>query len=101
MPDFKVLKRQGFIDKTGAIALRLPVEAYAGAFWQGLAIALDKRYRFGAIDKTSKFVVRPQFDDVGSFSEGLATARLPSLDGLSYISYGYINQKGEFAIPPV
>ncbi len=195
--------RQGFIDKTGAVVLRLPFEWYAGPFWQGLAIARDNRYRFGIIDKTGQFVVRPQFvspkgdmdvyakptfpdglelmnlngtladkmtnwagsitdgtwvyinekgqfaiqtqalfarqfsgglaainkgkwkpetmksidrwgfidhtgklviapqfDDVGSFSEGLAPARLPAPDGLSHINYGYINQKGEYAIPP-
>ena len=195
---------QGFIDKTGAIALRLPTEAYAGPFLQGLAIARDKNYRFGIMDKTGKFVVKPQFvspkgdmdvyakpsfpdglelmsldgtladketnwrggiiggtwvyinqggqfviqqqeaisarqfseglaaidkgrwngetmqsidrwgfinrkgkfviapqfEDVGYFSEGLAPARLPSPDVSSHLKYGYINQTGKFAIPP-
>jgi hypothetical protein len=201
MPQLK--GRQGFIDKTGAVVLRLPFEWYAGPFWQGLAIARDNRYRFGVIDKTGKFVVPPQFvslkgdmdiyakptfpdglelmslngtladkqtnwrgsitggtwvyinkrgqfiiqtqalfarqfseelaaidkgkwnpktmqsidrwgfiertgklaiaprfDDVGSFSEGLANARLPSPDGVSRANYGYIDRKGKFTIPP-
>jgi WG containing repeat len=195
--------RQGFIDKLGAVMLRLPFEEYAGPFWQGLAIARDRNYRFGVIDKTGKFVVKPQFvspkgdmdvyakptfpdgvelmslngtladketnwagsitdgtwvymnkrgqfvmqtkalfarqfseglaaidrgkwnaetmksidrwgfidltgkfviapqfNNVGSFSEGLSTAQLPSPDGVSRLNYGYINQKGEFVIAP-
>jgi WG containing repeat len=109
-------QRQGFIDKTGKIALSLPVEAYAGPFWQGLAIARDKNYRFGVIDKTGKFVVKPQFvshkGDMDvyakpTFPDGL---ELMSLDGIladkesdwrgGIISgtWVYINKKGQFVI---
>lgn len=108
--------RQGFINKTGAIALRLPFEGYAGPFWQGLAIARDNRYRFGVIDKTGKFVVPPQFVspkgdmDIYSkpvFPDGL---ELMSLNGtladkmtnwagsITDGTWVYINKRGQFAI---
>jgi WG containing repeat len=108
--------RQGFIDKTGAIALRLPVEIYAGPFWQGLAIARDKNYRFGIIDKTGKFVVKPQFVSPKGDMDVYAKPAFP--DGLELMSldgtladkesdwrggiidgtWVYINKKGQFVI---
>ena len=48
---------------------------------------------FGYIDKTGKTIIKPQFLSAGSFSEGLAAARLNG-------SYGYIDQSGQFAINP-
>jgi WG containing repeat len=77
-------QRQGFIDKTGAIVLCLPVEAYAGPFWQGLAIARDKNYRFGVIDRTGKFVVKPQFVSPKGDMDVYAKPTFP--DGLELMS---------------
>jgi hypothetical protein len=109
-------QRQGFIDKTGVIALRLPVEQYAGPFWQGLAIARDKNYRFGVIDKTGEFVVKPQFVSPKGDMDVYAKPTFP--DGLELMSldgtladkqtnwaggiiggtWVYINRRGQFVI---
>lgn len=52
------------------------------------------RYKFGFLNRTGKFVISPQFDDVsGGFSEGLATVEK---DG----KWGYIDRTGRFVIPP-
>jgi hypothetical protein len=109
-------QKQGFIDKTGVAVLRLPAEVYAGPFWQGLAIARDNRYHFGVIDKTGKFVVRPQFVSPKGDMDIYAKPTFP--DGLELMSLNgtladketdwrgsitggtwvYINKKGQFVI---
>jgi WG containing repeat len=108
--------RQAFIDKTGVVLLRLPFEGYAGPFWQGLAIARDNRYRFGVIDKTGTFVVRPQFVSPKGDMDIYAKPTFP--DGLELMSLNgtladkmtnwagsitdgtwvYINKRGQFLI---
>ena len=44
------------------------------AFSEGLAAV--KMGRWGFVDKTGKVVINPQFDDAGSFSDGLAVIKL-------------------------
>jgi WG containing repeat len=108
--------RQGFIDKTGVVVLRLPAEVYAGPFWKGLAIARDNHYHFGVIDKTGKFIVHPQFvspkGDMDIYSKPLFTdgLELMSLNGtladkmtnwagsITDGTWVYINKRGQFAI---
>ena len=58
---------------------------------------------WGFIDKTGEFVIEPQFDGKGSFSEGLAAIPVKNYD--SYweregILWGYIDKTGEFVIEP-
>lgn len=48
---------------------------------------------WGYIDKTGKWVIRPSFEYAGSFSEGLANARVNK-------EYGYIDKTGKFIIKP-
>jgi WG containing repeat len=108
--------RQGFIDKTGAVVLRLTTEVYAGPFWQGLAISRDRNYRFGVIDKTGKFVVSPQFvspkGDMDvyakpSFPDGLELMNLDGTladkttnwaGGITGGTWVYIDKRGQFVI---
>src|SRR5881394_2007889 len=53
--------------------------------------AVNRKYGF--IDHTGKIVIRPMFDEVGRFSEGLAAARVNG-------KFGYINELGNFVIKP-
>jgi len=61
----------GFIDETGAFAIR-PQYWRAGGFSEGLA-PVRNREKWGFIDKTGRMVIEPQFDWVRKgFWEGMA-----------------------------
>ncbi len=45
--------------------------------------------KYGYIDKTGKYVINPQFDYAGSFSEGLAVVEIGG-------KWGYIDKTGKF-----
>jgi hypothetical protein len=49
--------------------------------------------RHGFIDHSGQFAIKPQFDDAGSFSEGLAWIEKRG-------RYGYINKLGQIVIKP-
>lgn len=49
--------------------------------------------KYGFIDKSGKIVIKPQFDNAGSFSEGLAAVKL---DG----KYGLIDKNGKIILEP-
>jgi hypothetical protein len=51
---------------------------------------------WGFIDHHGSIVIAPRFDQVGSFSGGLAAASIRNADGMKC---GYINKKGRTAIP--
>ncbi|ECL3693363.1 WG repeat-containing protein, partial [Campylobacter coli] len=50
--------------------------------------------KWGFIDKSGKFIVKPKFDEAWDFSEGLAAV---GLNG----KWGFIDKNGEFAIEPI
>ena len=49
-------------------------------------------YKYGFINKTGKYVVPPQFDSIGDFSEGLALVAVGD-------KRGYIDKTGKIVIP--
>jgi hypothetical protein len=49
--------------------------------------------RWGFIDRTGTWVLRPAYDDADTFHEGLAAVRVNN-------RYGYIDKKGAFVISP-
>jgi WG containing repeat len=49
--------------------------------------------KFGLIDHSGKFVVNPQFDDAGIFSEELAPTKLG-------VKWRYVDKSGRYAINP-
>jgi hypothetical protein len=61
------------------------VKIYSGAF----------QWRFGFIDKTGKYAIKPQFSSAGDFSEGLAMVKATQ-SGF----HGYIRKDGTVAIKP-
>jgi hypothetical protein len=50
--------------------------------------------RWGFIDKTGAWVIKPQFLQTGDFSEGLAPAQVATA------KWGFIDRQGNFVIPP-
>ncbi len=50
--------------------------------------------KIGLIDKSGKFVIKPKFDYVWSFGEGLVAVKLNG-------KYGFIDKSGEFVIEPI
>jgi hypothetical protein len=90
--------------------------------------SLQDRYKYGAIDKTGKYIIPPQFDNIQYFSEGLALVEVQGKTGYvdrtgkmvislfeAYAKsfseglavaikrgykYGYIDKTGKYAIPP-
>ena len=49
--------------------------------------------KYGYINPKGEIVINPQFDEAGSFSEGLADVKIGGKEG-------YINPKGEIVIEP-
>lgn len=52
-----------------------------------------KNLKWGFIDVHGNVVIKPQFDSVRNFSEGLASVKIGDY-------WGYINESGEIVIPP-
>jgi hypothetical protein len=81
----------GFIDPTGKVV----ISREANQFSDGLAVASrGSDSLLGYIDKTGEFVIPPQFEIAGDFSEGLAWA---SYDGEAF---GFIDVTGRMVIAP-
>ena len=121
-------KGYGYIDTKGKVVIPVNLRL-AYDFNDGLAIFFDKNDKYGFIDKAGNTVIETKYYSVNKFSEGLAKLKLelgkPSAyidktgklitdfiyeassdfsEGLACVSldgrtYGFINTKGEVAIP--
>jgi hypothetical protein len=69
------------------------VFADAADFSEGLAGATQDGKKWGFIDFRGKFVIEPQFEEVGPFCEGLASFRRGK-------HFGFLNRRGEVEIDP-
>ncbi|WP_370659100.1 WG repeat-containing protein, partial [Campylobacter coli] len=49
--------------------------------------------KIGFIDKSGKIIAKPEFDDVGVFSEGLAKVKLNG-------KWGFIDKSGKIIVRP-
>ena len=55
--------------------------------------------KWGFIDKTGNYIVKPQFDDASPFSEGLAAVKVDNYaSGLA--KWGYIDKTGKYVVGP-
>ena len=101
-----------YIDKTGKIAIDVPLADVEGSeecenFSEGLAcVAVDEK--IGYMDRTGKIVIKPQFDVVTPFSNGIAPVAIGKYEiqeGVSHFvrlgdKWGYIYKNGKYIWPP-
>lgn len=101
-------KKWGFINKRGETVIQTQYER-AQPFSEGLA-AIKKKGKYGFITKTGETEIEFSYDLVKGFKEGLAAVNIGGKEewgkdktGIWYKSgggkWGYINKKGEIAIP--
>lgn len=62
----------GYIDKSGALALPAIYDSYAGSFENGRAVVTMAGNKKGIIDRSGKYILAPEYQSIGKFSEGLA-----------------------------
>jgi hypothetical protein len=95
------LTKFAFINKQGDIIFQHPQAYEAFNSSEGLA-AVRINELWGFIDATGKFVIKPQFPQVGRFSNGLAPAIQSGSCGSGQYrdQYGYIDRTGKFVIKP-
>jgi len=99
----------GYIDHTGKFVIETRLTENAESFSEGVAafqpgVATPGNAKWGYLDKTGKWAIKPQFEIATDFSEGLAavevsTGKEPSQKEPTY-KWGYIEHSGNFAIPP-
>jgi hypothetical protein len=91
-----------YINKRGKVKIQLQNCEYAGNFSDGLAeilvnsgieLASTIKRAYGYIDKTRNFIIQPQFDYAGTFSEGLAPVKTEG-------KWAYIDKTRNFIIQP-
>ncbi len=61
-----------------------------------LPVPFPRKGKYGYRDKTGEFVIPPQFDYAGEFSEGLAVVGLGKFPATKW---GYIDRAGKVVIP--
>jgi hypothetical protein len=81
------------IDKTGKVVIDSGKYDSVGSFIDGLAIAYLEDSGCGFINDAGKEVIRPQFEQAGNFSEGLAVVQVGD-------SWGFIDKTGRLVIEP-
>jgi hypothetical protein len=81
----------GYIDRTGAIRIAATF-VLAREFCADGTAAVRTGSAWGLIDGHGSFVVRPDYDDIHCFSEGLAAAKSGK--------WGFIDKAGTFVVPP-
>lgn len=65
----------GFIDKTGALAIKLS-DHFHGSFSNGLARVWTSEGKWGYIDTKGSFAIQPTYDFALPFSDGLAAVNI-------------------------
>ena len=85
---------QGYYDMEGKY-ISFPKKCYNKNFFEGITDFFENG-KFGFMDITGTVIIEPQYDNVGQFSEGLASVRADWNEGS-----GYIDTTGQYVIEPI
>jgi len=104
-----LFRRAGYIDHTGKFVIDSRLTENAESFSEGVAafqpgVATPGNAKWGYLDRTGKWAIKPRFEIATDFSDGLAavevsTGKEPGQKEPTY-KWGYIEHSGNFAIPP-
>ena len=89
---------KGYIDKSGKLVIDNPQIWGACEFSEGLACVTSGKWGF--VDTSGQFVIKPQFDEVSYFREGLASVKFWDESKASRHKQGYIDKTGNVIIKP-
>ena len=105
---------EGYIDTAGNIVIPINFDI-ATPFHKGLAcVSVGKQlgpsfwvgHNWGIIDRRGEFVLKPQFDHINDWSEGMAAVSKDALqvkpksrDGYPHL-WGFVDDTGRIAIAP-
>lgn len=92
----QVGNKYGLIDETGKFVLSLQSYAFLGSVHNGLA-SFRINDKVGFINVKGQEIIKPQFDWVGDFSDGLCVVRNDD-SKIGTGKYGYIDTIGKVAI---
>jgi hypothetical protein len=97
-----LFRRAGYIDHTGKFVIGPRYVENAASFSEGVAafqpgVASPGNAKWGYLDKSGKWAIKPQLEIAGDFSEGLAAVAVSEKG--SPQKWGYIGHSGEFVIP--
>ncbi len=104
-----LFRRAGYIDHTGKFVIEARLTENAESFSEGVAafqpgVATPGNSKWGYLDKTGKWAIKPQFEIATDFSEGLAAVEVLTGKEASQKEpthkWGYIEHSGNFAIRP-
>lgn len=90
-----VVKKNGspmLVDKEFNVVAELNFAKRVGVFIDGLAKFMNGKNKWGFINKKGDIVIRPVYDNVNSFSDGVALVKKGE-------QKGYINKQGEEIFP--
>ena len=86
-----------YINKKGETVFKLHNEVFqAEPFHNGFAIFYQRNNKKGLVDKAGKVIAKAEYMYIGNFEDGLCPVGI-NKDGNN--KYGYLNEKGEVAIP--
>ena len=91
-----------FIDHSGREVVPAFTVEYVDGFSEGLAavrpgaVLGGRSHKVGYMDTTGGWAIKPEFDDAGRFSEGLAAVNRAGPHGRA--NWGYINKDGRIVI---
>lgn len=92
--------RWGVIDSTGQ--MHIPFKLGENLSWKnGLFSFIGNRLKYGLMNREGEVIVRPRYDYINDFQEGLAAVDLEKSGFGGVGKSGYINLKGEEIIKPV
>lgn len=89
---FKSKNKEGYRNRKGNVVIE-PIFEKAGPFVGGRYAAVKLNGKWGYIDTTGAWLVKPQFDMAQEFHDDMAVVRVEE-------KHGYINLKGELVIEP-